>query len=62
MRASEGPVSGSESCLQRTWKDLLTDDSVTVAFMRMMGLLDVATAKADVNNMLTHELRPVFRR
>jgi Arc/MetJ family transcription regulator len=41
---------------------LLTDDSVTVAFMRMMGLLDVATAKANVNNMLTHELRPVFRR
>jgi hypothetical protein len=40
---------------------LLTDDSVTVALMREMGLPDIATAEADVNNMLTHELGTVFQ-
>jgi hypothetical protein len=41
---------------------LLADDSVTVALMRKTGLPDVAAAEADVNNMLTHELGPVFWR
>jgi hypothetical protein len=58
----EGPVSGSEHCLQHIWKDLPTDDSMTAALMREMGLPGVATAEAGVNNVLTHELGPVFQR
>jgi hypothetical protein len=44
------------------WKDLLTNNSVTVALMRKMGLTDVATAEADVNNVPSQELGSVFQR
>jgi predicted nucleic acid-binding protein len=30
---------------------LMTNDSVTVALMRMMGLIDIATADADFDNV-----------
>jgi predicted nucleic acid-binding protein len=35
----------------RVQEGLMTNDSVTVAFMRKMGLTDVATADADFNNV-----------
>jgi predicted nucleic acid-binding protein len=36
----------------RVQEGLMTNDSVTVAFMRKMGVTDVATADADFNNAL----------